>query len=263
MAKKKKAELAVVDDGYDAADNARKCYDLAIETMREKLESFRCERIGPHQLYMGDCREILPLLPRADAIVTDPPYGIEGTWSGGSSNGWGRFKGDAERWDTRPDWFAEWVVEQNCPAIVWGGNYFPLPPSGSWLVLDKLVREFTSGHCELAWTNLGKPVRAFNFSHGQLATEGKHHPTQKPVPLMKWCIEHLPSTVSTILDPFAGSGTTGVAAQKLGRKFVGVESDPKYFSIACKRIEEAMRQPDLFVAEPAPKAEQLDMMGSL
>ena len=234
-----------------------------IETMREKLNSFRREQIGDCTLYLGDCREILPLLPNVDAVVTDPPYGIEGTWSGGNSSGWGRFRGQAEVWDVRPDWFSDWLASFNGSAIVWGGNYFKLPPSGSWFVLDKVVREFTAGHCELAWTNLQKPVRAFSYSHGALASEGKSHPTQKPLPLMRWCIEHLPVTARTILDPFMGSGTTGVACVKLGRKFIGIEIEPKYFEIACKRIRDAYAQPDMFVEEAkAAPAEQLDMLGA-
>lgn len=218
--------------------------------------SLRREIIGDATLILGDCREVLPTLPKVDAVVTDPPYGIEGTWRGGSSCGWGKFRGQAEPWDVRPDWFAEWISSFDGAAIVWGGNYFQLPPSGSWFVLDKLVRDFTSGHCELAWTNLRKPIRAFNYSHGALATEGKHHPTQKPLPLMRWCIEHLPSA-RTILDPFMGSGTTGVACVKLGRRFIGIEREPKYFDIACRRIADAYKQPDLFIQRPeAPKQVQ-------
>lgn len=216
----------------------------------------RIEMIGDCTLYLGDCRDILPTLGKIDAIVTDPPYGIEGTWDGGDRQ-WGKFKGQAKAWDIRPDWFCDWLVGAGVPAIVWGGQYFALPPSGSWLVWDKIVREFTSGHCEMAWTNLGKPVRAFNFSHGALATEGKLHPTQKPLPLMQWCIGHLPDA-RTVLDPFMGSGTTGVACVNLGRAFIGIEREASYFDIACRRIADAYRQPRLF-DEPPPKAVQTKM----
>jgi site-specific DNA-methyltransferase (adenine-specific) len=205
------------------------------------------------ELYLGDCVPMLDGMERyPDAVVTDPPYGIEGTWNGGSSHGWGKFSKEAETWDQRPEWFADWIGGNPFQAIVWGGQYFPLKPSGSWLVWDKLVREFTSGHCELAWTNLRKPIRAFNFSHGQLATEGKLHPTQKPLGLMKWCLNLIPDA-KTILDPFMGSGTTGVAAVAMGRKFIGIEVDPIYFDIACRRIDLAARQGDMFVgASPIP-----------
>lgn len=218
----------------------------------------RVETIGDCQLYLGDCRDILPTLGPVDAVVTDPPYGIEGTWGGGDSHGWGRFKGQAEPWDVRPDWFAEWIVALNVPSIVWGGQYFPLPPSGSWFIWDKVVREFTSGHAEMAWSNLGKPIRAFSFSHGALAAEGKQHPTQKPKALMEWCLGFLPEGLA-ILDPFMGSGTTGVACVNLGRAFIGIEREPSYFDIACRRIEEAYRQPRLF-AEPVAKPVQDNLL---
>ena len=86
--------------------------------------------------------------------------------------------------------------------------------------------------------------------------DGKEHPTQKPLDVMKWCIERLPSGCSTILDPFMGSGTTGVACVKLGRKFIGIEIEPKYFDIACKRISEALKQPDFFVEKPKPAKQE-------
>ena len=218
----------------------------------------REEIIGDCRLILGDCRDALPKLWGFGAVVTDPPYGIEGTWSGGDTHGWGRFRGQAEPWDVRPDWFAEWLASADVPSIVWGGQYFPLPPSGSWLIWDKMVREFTSGHAELAWTNLGKPIRAFSFSHGALATEGKQHPTQKPRGLMEWCIGHLPAGPRIILDPFMGSGTTGVACALTDRAFIGIEREPSYFDIACRRIEEAYKQPRLF-AEPVAKPAQPDI----
>ena len=116
---------------------------------------------------------------------------------------------------------------------------------------NKIIRDFSSSVCELAWTNLNQPVDAFDYSHGALANEGKEHPTQKPAPLMVWCVL---KTSGTVLDPFMGSGTTGVACARLGRRFIGVEIEPRYFDIACRRIEQAYRQPDLFVQRPAPKA---------
>jgi len=205
----------------------------------------RKETIGDCTLYLGDCLDILPTLDRVDAVVTDPPYGIEGTWDGGSVHGWGKFSREAKSWDGRAGEGMDLIKELDCQKIVWGGQYYQLPPSGSWLVWDKLVRKFTSGHCELAWTNLGKPVRAFNYSHGALATEGKNHPTQKPAALMEWCLSFMPDA-TTILDPFMGSGTTGVACANMGRSFIGIELDPGYFDIACQRIDDAYRQGDMF-----------------
>ena len=106
----------------------------------------------------------------------------------------------------------------------------------------------------MAWTNLPKAVRRLQLLwNGCMRVErhiAREHPTQKPVALMEWCIKHLPDTAQTILDPFMGSGTTGVACVNLGRKFIGIELDPGYFDIACKRITDAHRQADMFVAKP-------------
>lgn len=207
-------------------------------------------------LYLGDCREILPTLPPVDAVVTDPPYGLGDKWAGGKAK-WPLHHQDGMAWDAAT---LDIVLDLPavCPhAIIWGGHLYGLPPKPGWLVWDKIVRNFTSGVMEFAWSTLDQPIKAINISHGELATEGKVHPTQKPLPLMKWCIEQLPTTCRTILDPFMGSGTTGVAAVKLGRKFIGVEIEPKYFDIACRRIEEATKQKDLFIESPSTKPEQL------
>jgi DNA modification methylase len=191
-------------------------------------------------LYNGDCREILPTLTGFDAIVTDPPYGIASIWTGGKGHGWGNAQ--SEVGSTRNAWDREAPeIVTSLPAlaehsIIWGGNYFPLPPRRGWLVWDKLVRQFTSGHAELAWTTLDQPIRAFNFANGQLASEGKFHPTQKPVSLMEWCIRFLPPTCSTVLDPFAGAGTTLLAAKNEGRRAIGIELDESYCEIAAKRF---------------------------
>lgn len=131
-----------------------------------------------------------------------------------------------------------------------GGNYFELPPTKCWLVWDKEVNG-NFADAELAWTNLDKPVRLLRHMwNGMLRKDGEErhgHPTQKPIGVMKWCINHLPEGSSTILDPFMGSGTTGVAAVQMGRNFIGIEREPKYFDIACKRIEDAQRQGDMFI----------------
>lgn len=209
--------------------------------------------IGNARLLLGDCLQILPTLGKVDAVVTDPPYGIEGTWRGGNTHGWGKFSKEAESWDKRPSWLADWLSKFGGSAIVWGGQYLDLPASGSWLIWDKIVREFTSGHAELAWTNLGKPIRAFNFSHGSLASEGKLHPTQKPLALICWCLGFIPDA-EIVLDPFMGSGTTGVACAKLGRSFIGIEIDEGYFDIACRRIQDAYDQPDMFITQPRSPA---------
>jgi hypothetical protein len=118
----------------------------------------------------------------------------------------------------KKDWDSEaadvrWIVDSGVPAIVWGGNYFPLPPSDKWLVWDKKNDPTTFADCELAWTNIAGAVRVFRWLWSgpyQQKREQRFHPTQKPLALMKWCLGFLPDA-HTILDPFMGSGTTGVA----------------------------------------------------
>lgn len=203
------------------------------------------ETIGNATLYLGDCREVLPTLGNVDAVVTDPPYGLGDKWQGGKSE-WPLHHGEMA-WDASLSEAVPGLLQIAPDCIIWGGHLYPLPAARGWLIWDKLVREFTSGHAELAWTSLDQPIKAFNYANGQLASEGKVHPTQKPASLMKWCLGFLPNA-KTILDPFMGSGTTGVAAVQMHRRFIGIEREPKYFDIACKRIEDAQRQGSLFGA---------------
>lgn len=210
----------------------------------------RIEKIGNATLYLGDCQDILPSLGRVDAVVTDPPYGI------GIANNPIRQVHQKKDWDkTAPDnSLIEKLLEMSEYQIIWGGNYFDLPPSKGFYIWDKVQPEnFTLAMCEMAWTNIDKPAKIFKF---RVVGYEKSHPTQKPVALMEWCIQKLPDTAQTILDPFMGSGTTGVACAKLGRKFIGIERDPEYFDIACKRIEDAYKQGDMFVSAPAHNVEQ-------
>jgi site-specific DNA-methyltransferase (adenine-specific) len=198
-------------------------------------------------LHLGDCLDVLRTLEAGsvDAIVTDPPYGLGDRWTGGKREWPLKDEGNGTKWDAaRFDGLAEMVAGFRY-AIVWGGHLYGLPPTRGWLVWDKIVRKFTSGHCELAWTNLDQPIRAFNCSHGQLAHEGKVHPTQKPLRLMEWCLSFLPEGC-TVFDPFMGSGATGAACMKTGRNFIGCEIDPTYFAIAERRIAEARDATPLF-----------------
>lgn len=209
----------------------------------------RVEHIGDATLILGDCREVLPTLGKVDAVVTDPPYGLGEKWQGGKAK-WPLHHRYGMKWDFATD--SETVMAlsvRGAHSIIWGGHLYGLPPTRGWLVWDKIVRQFTSGVMEFAWTTLDQPIKAFNYAHGELATEGKFHPTQKPLPLMKWCLSQLPPTATLILDPFMGSGTTGIAAVSLGRKFIGIEIEPKYFDIACRRIEAEARQPRLPIEE--------------
>ena len=229
-------------------------------------------------MWLGDNREVLPLVGAVDACVTDPPYGIgesagkaKTRTSGPASRSrdasrYRRDYGDLDWDDETADEAVAMAIAAAKWSIIFGGNYYDLPPTSCWLVWDKLNGESDFADCELAWTNLPKAVRRIRFLwNGCMRRERdiqREHPTQKPVDVMKWCIEHLPDPNRTILDPFAGSGTTGVAAVKLGRKFIGIEREERYFDIACRRIEEAYRQPDMFTqSAPAPKVEQLTLLG--
>ena len=215
--------------------------------------------IGDSELYLGDCRDILPTLPKVDAVITDPPYGINAARTRNSQkNGWVDYGVDG--WDLeRPsNDVISAFARLGDVLIVWGGNYFTdvLPPSMQWLVWDKGQRNFSLADCEFAWTNQNNAARVFDFSRGQALQDGKQHPTQKPIALMSWCIEQCKNKPKTILDPFMGSGTTGVAAVQMGRKFIGIEREPKYFDIACERIEQAYNQPRLFEETKQEKPEQ-------
>ena len=214
----------------------------------------RKEVIGNAVLYLGDCRDILPHLGRVDAVVTDPPYGIgEAAGKNKSRACMAKSKdyGDAD-WDDSPvsDDLMKSVMGAAKWKIIFGGNYYAMPPTSCWLVWDKVNGKNDFADCELAWTNLPKAVRMISFMwHGMLRQNNEprgDHPTQKPVGVMEWCISHLPDDSKLILDPFMGSGTTGVAAMNLKRKFIGIEREPKYFDIACRRIEDAQRQGGLF-----------------
>ena len=212
----------------------------------------RIETIGAATLYCGDCREVLPTLPKVDAVITDPPYGMAEKLSSTGSGRWKKLY-DAKggfAWDQEAPKLVLDLPAFADRVIIWGGNFFALPPSREWLVWNKIIRNFSTSVCELAWTNLDRPVDAFDYSHGQLATEGKQHPTQKPLGLMKWCIEKTGvADGALILDPYMGSGTTGVAAVQMGRRFIGIEREPKYFDIAVRRIEQAQKQSDMFTHE--------------
>lgn len=234
----------------------------------------REERIGDCRLILGDCLEVMPLLDPVDAVVTDPPYGIGfGSFNRTNKDAKGnRYKADKYKhgaWDDCFDFtpFFEEIKAIDVPTIVWVGNYFPClwtGPVKGFVFWHKHqpVANFSKG--EMAWTNIDTPAKFIDFPYfggieGKTKASEKFHPTQKPVPVMEECIGFLPDA-QTILDPFMGSGTTLVACAKLGRKGIGIELDPDYFDIACRRVEEAYRQPDLFVAPPEPpKQEAMDI----
>ena len=221
--------------------------------------------IGNATLYLGDCMDILPTLGKVDAVITDPPYGI-GADKG--KKGAISFKGGKpydmaytpeNKWDDsrpcRETILA--VVSAGRQTILWGGNYFAdyLSAQGRWLWWDKCQTMPSYGDGELAWTNLPQTTpKKFTWANNKILADRveRYHPTQKPLELIAWCIGFV-KDAQTILDPFMGSGTTGVAAMQLGRKFIGIEIEPKYFEIACQRIQQAVNQPQLF--EHAPQIE--------
>ena len=203
--------------------------------------------IGRATLYCGDCRDILPTLGKVDAVVTDPPYGIQAAKAGAHSSirdnsAWAQAEWDNDR--PSRETFAAILAAADKIAI-WGGNYFAdlLPASPAWLSWRKPQAEtgFSLADIELCWTNLSFAARCRTYAR----RDGNDHPTQKPVSIMLWTLGFIPGDI--VVDPFMGSGTTGVAAAQMGRDFIGIERERKYFDIACKRIEDAQRQGDLFL----------------
>ena len=217
-------------------------------------------QIGDATLYRGDCLEILPTLGKVDAVVTDPPYGL-GDWNNRGTNKARPFDSDVtQQWDIGIDQIhIDAMRAASLYQIFWGANYYSdlLPRSKQMYVWNKGIRNMHFNDCEIAWCSGWREAsRMFDLSPSGIK---KEHPTQKPLPLMLWCLGKLPADTETILDPFMGSGTTGVACAKLGRKFIGIELEPRYFDIACKRIEQAYDQPDLFV-EPPKKSTQEELL---
>lgn len=238
----------------------------------------RVEHIGDCTLYLGDCRDILPTLGKVDAVVTDPPYGI------GESAGKAKPRTSGLSPRVKPklyerdygddDWDAEPIAADLMAMvraaghwnIIFGGNYYDCPPASCWLVWDKLNGDTDFADCELAWTNLPKAVRRIRYLWNGCLRANKEtrgdHPTQKPEGVMRWCLQQLPQPKDggavTVLDPFMGSGTTGVAAVSLGLRFIGIEREAKYFEAACRRITAELAKPRLF-AEPVPKPIQSSM----
>lgn len=266
---------------YDAADNSAKCYSLAVHELRlqglrdgkftpndvaeELIASGKAKdyrRIGPHTLYNGDCRDIVEALGTIDSVVTDPPYGME-------------FR--SNRPVVRPKFHAI-ANDDSTDALVWATSIkanhskyvfcrwdnmpdVPKPKSCiTWVKNNWSMGDLTGEHARQSELALFYPGPNHYFPCGRPSdvisaarTGNESHPTEKPVSLM-WHVARW--TDGVILDPFMGSGTTIVAAQKLGRTGIGIEIDPIYFAIACRRIEQAMLQPDLFIETPKPAVQE-------
>jgi site-specific DNA-methyltransferase (adenine-specific) len=220
----------------------------------------RREVIGDATLYLGDCMDLLPTLPKVDAVITDPPYGIG---FAAQPTRYQRAGGrQAETWDdAAPQHIVDQLLHVAGTVVIWGGNYFHLPPTRMWLLWSKKNGYAPSfADFEMAWTNLDRNSKAYSMSPKAASLEkeggaGLAHPNQKPVALMEWCMAQTVGRPCSILDPFMGSGTTGVAASNRKCQFIGIEREPRYFDIACRRIEQAYKQRPLFDAEP-PKAPQ-------
>jgi site-specific DNA-methyltransferase (adenine-specific)/modification methylase len=209
---------------------------------------------GPNfrvQLYLGDCKNLIFTLPPIDSVIVDPPYGMNLNTDFSGINGWSgkghkyeRIIGDDRPFDPKP-WLKFGKTQ-----ILWGAQYFchSLPENGGWLVFNKRgsgkSSEVCFGDCELAWCNIGQSVRMFSkMWHGvaRWSSEGRLHPMQKPVALMSWCLDIAKVKAGqTVLDPYMGSGTTGIACVRRRVNFIGIEKDTNYFEVAVKRIQQEM-----------------------
>lgn len=209
--------------------------------------------IGNATLYLGDCNDVLPVLGGFEAVITDPPYGV-GLERGAGRESRAKFKDKSKGWDAAPPspTLLQNLISRSKRAVFWGGNYFDLPPSRKFLIWDKgpSLKGRNFAECELAWCSWDGNARVFlcNPTAPNVAKH-KEHPTQKPLAVMEWCVAEA-GMPETILDPFMGSGSTGVAAIKHGLSFVGIERDPEYFEIACRRIREAIACVDFFIERP-------------
>ncbi len=230
------------------------------------VATVKTRRLSPDIVMIcGDAREALPVLAQADAVVTDPPYGLE-DWNNRGRNKARAFDSEeTQSWDKAPDAeLMRLVLDAGKHKIIWGANYlWPyLYRTKQMLVWNKIIRGMHFHDCEIAWCSGWRDAsRMFDLMSRDLHhAEGfKSHPTQKPIALMRWCLLQLPRGTKTIIDPFAGAGTTGVAAAELGLGFIGIEIQEKYFEIACKRIEDTLRRPDLFGATLPTQVKQVSL----
>lgn len=239
----------------------------------------RREVIGDATLYLGAVADVIPSL-KADLIIADPPYGIgesgrknatRGKPFGSKSCGVKNTRATAIAprnygdfsWDEEPPTQDELaaVLAASKHTIIWGANHFGMPAASKWLVWDKL-NSGDFADCEIAWTNIPGAVRIFRHMWNGMLRDSERatprvHPTQKPIALMGWCLDQVPSA-RVIGEPWMGSAPAGCAAVARGLTWWGIEKDAKNFDIACRRIEQAAKQGQLF--EPAQQvAEQLEI----
>jgi len=192
----------------------------------------------------GDCREIVPTLGKFDLLLTDPPYGIgKRLVTGGKNGGFSSLiESGADKWDIKvDDSLLLSFIDVATKSIIWGGNFYQLPPCDLPLCWDKVrPNQKNFSEWEYGWTSMTGRGRLFKYcaNGGFVAKEHRYHPTQKPTPLMIWCITLAGDLVHTILDPFAGSCTTARAAKDLGRKCVCIEREEKYCEIGAERMRQ-------------------------
>lgn len=215
--------------------------------------------LGPVRLIRGDCTLIAPTLEGVDAVITDPPYGIQAAKAKAHSSIRDCDSVPHASWDDRrpQDWFLRMIPRIGNVQAVWGGNYFAdcLPPSSGWLVWRKPEAEtgFSLADVELCWTSLNFSARTKTLPR----RDGNQHPTQKPVNLMSWCMDMAKvQPGQLILDPYMGSGTTLIAAIRTGRRAIGIEIDERHFRTAVERVKRELAQPMLPAIAPTAAKQQ-------
>jgi len=194
-------------------------------------------------IYHGDCREILPSLPKVDLVLTDPPYGIGWGGSSASTRDWDGIVGDDKEFDLG------FILGMECRVIAFGANCYPnqLPHRGRWICWDKRVDpradKMLGRAFELAWVNKHSGFdKIYRVMHGGVVNSDigkRQHPTQKPTSLFKMILLDYPE-LSTVLDPFLGSGTTAMACKSLQRQCIGIEIEEKYCEMAAKRCSQSV-----------------------
>lgn len=246
---------------YDAQKNAKESYDVAVAECRRRNEAKqipakRVEVIGDCTLFLGDCLEILPTLGKVDAVVTDPPYGVGFNYESHDDS-----RDGYEAWCGL--WFSALRIVSERIAISCGIANLQIWPKPDWTLCWH--KPASMGRCHVGFNNW-EPVILYGRAPRQIVDVFKAtivpdatldgHPCPKPLGWGVALVGALSSEDETILDPFMGSGTTGVACAKLGRKFIGIEIEPKYFDIACKRISDAYKQGDMFIERPKPPTQE-------
>jgi hypothetical protein len=231
----------------------------------------REERIGNQRLLLGDCRGIVQGLGLFAAVVCDPPYGIDYQSGYATDNLWAGGRTIANDKDTRArdEFLAIWAATQATPCLVFGSRSKPVPHGCRMVLTWDKGPALGMGALDLPWKPSSEEIyvigRGFVGARDEsnvlycppvqsMAKNGRLHPNEKPVALIERLLRKCPE--GAILDPFMGSGTTLVACQRLGRHGTGIELDPDYFDIACKRVDEAARQPDLLIPETRPQPVQ-------